>query len=355
MSMKDDIADSVKASLKEVIDSFAGVLSFDVHPSLSEQENVHRIIRQTAMVCAVVACVNPIPLTDFLLLAPIHAKMTFHIGKVKGYQVTQERALDIVRETLSTIGLSLTATWLASFVKPIPVVSFFIYFPIIYGATVGIGHVIEAYFEGLKTGRIPSGDELRAIFKSQNSAGKVEGASMRKEQLDKAYEDLKQRVAEREAKKAQAAQERHAGGSGQKDHELGIRVKEKPVRRPVEKTFGDDGTPALAKVEDPAPESRKTIGPATPAAGVEIKATPVEKTIGFGGAPAPPVVAPTPVPTPALAPAPTPAPAPAATAAPAAAPSKQQFIDDLERLAKLKEAGILTAEEFDQAKKKLLA
>ena len=348
MSMKDDIADTVKARFREVVDSFAGVLSFQVHPSLSEQENVHQIIRQTATVCAVVAWVNPIPLTDFLLLAPIHAKMAFHIGKVKGYQVSQERALDIVRETLSTLGLSLTTVWLASFVKPIPVVNVIFYAPLIYGATVGIGHVIEAYFEGLKTGRIPSADELRAIFKSQNSAGKVEGASLRKEQLDKAYEDLKQRVAEREAKKAQVAQERHAGGSGQKDHELGIRVKEKPVRRPVEKTFGDDGTPALAKVEDPAPESRKTIGPATPSAGVEIRATPVEKT--FGAAPTP---APAPAPTPVSAP--TPAPAAAATAPPVAAPSKQQFIDDLERLAKLKEAGILTAEEFDQAKKKLLA
>jgi uncharacterized protein (DUF697 family) len=349
MSMKDDIADSVKSSLKDIIDSFAGVLSFDVHPSLSEQENVHRIIRQTATVCAVVACVNPIPLTDFLLLTPIHAKMTFHIGKVKGYQVTQERALDILREMLSTIGLSLTATWLASFVKPIPIINFLVYAPIIYGATVGIGHVVEAYFEGLKTGRIPSADELRAIFKSQNSAGKVEGATLRKDQLDKAYEDLKQRVAEREARKAQAAQDRQASG---KDHELGIRIKEKPVRRPVEKTFGDDGAPQLAKVEDPpAPESRKTIGPATPSAGVEIRATPVEKTIGLGPAPAPPAAAPAPAPA---APAPTPMPA-AVTAPPPAAPSKQQFIDDLERLAKLKEAGVLTAEEFDQAKRKLLS
>jgi hypothetical protein len=105
-------------------------------------------------------------------------------------------------------------------------------------------------------------------------------------------------------------------------------VKERPVRRPIEKTIGDEGSaPSSSKGGETAQESRKTIGPATPAAGVEIKATPVEKT--FGAAPAP--------------------------AAPAEADApKPQFIDDLERLAKLKEAGVLTPEEFEQAKKKLL-
>src|SRR5580704_730179 len=105
--MYEEIAGSVKQSLREVADSFAGVLKFEVNPALSEQENVHQIIQQTATVCAVLACVNPIPMTDFLVLTPLHAKMTFHIGKVKGFTVTQERALDILREVISTAGLSL--------------------------------------------------------------------------------------------------------------------------------------------------------------------------------------------------------------------------------------------------------
>lgn len=334
--MHEEIADSVKASLRNVADSFAGVLSFDVNPALSEQENVHRIIQQTATVCAVVACVNPIPLTDPLLLTPIHAKMTFHIGKVKGFAVTQQRALDILREVLSTVGLSLTATWLASFVKPIPVVSFLIYAPIIYGATYGIGHVLEAYFEGLKTGRIPSAEELKNIYKEKLSKGKVEGASLRKEQLDKAYEDLKKRVAEREAKKEEVARDRENAKKG--NTPLGIRVKEKPVRRPVEKTFGDEGL-AMKEPEPeepPAVELKKTMGPATPAQGVEIKATPVEKSLGpLEKAPEKIVVAP-------------------AAPAPAPAEEKPNLVNELERLAKLKEVGALTAEEFEAAKKKLL-
>lgn len=334
--MHKEIAESVKASLRNLADSFAGVLSFDVNPALNEQENVHRIIQQTATVCAVVACVNPVPLTDFLLLTPLHAKMTFHIGKVKGFELTQERALDILREVLSTIGLSMTATWLASFIKPIPVVSFLIYAPIIYGATYGIGHVVEAYFHGLKTGKIPSAEELRAVYAEKLSKGKVEGASLRKEQLDKAYQELKQKVADREAKKTEHA-ERDGDDKGHTP--LGIRIKEKPVRRPAEKSMGEDPPPAPKVEEPPAFKAEKTMGPATPAAGVEIRATPIEKSLG----PAPASVA-------------VPAPVPVAVPAPAAAApdAKARLLDDLERLAKLKEVGALTPEEFELAKKKLL-
>ena len=328
--MHKEIADSVKASLKNVAESFAGVVSFNVDPALSEPENVHRIIQHSPTVCAVLACVNPVPLTDFLLLTPVHAKMTFHIGKVKGFEISQERALDILREVLSTVGLSLTATWLASLVKPIPIVSFLVYAPIIYGATYGIGHVVEAYFHGLKTGKIPSSEELKAIYEKQLSRGKVEGASLRKEQLDKAYQELKAKVAEREAKKTERAEQREAEKATEKGHTpLGIRIKEKPVRRPADKSMGDDPPPEPKVEEPPAFKAEKTMGPMTPAAGVDIKIAPTllperGSTESRGGAAAPP------------------------------ATDKSKLLDDLERLAKLKEIGALTPEEFELAKKKLL-
>src|SRR5581483_7438507 len=119
----------------------------------------------------------------------------------------------------------------------------------------------------LKTGKIPSADELRAIFKEQSSKGKVEGAGLRKEEIDQAYLDLKRKVEEREAKKdAEARKETERGHTP-----LGIRIKEKPVRRPSEKTMGEDPAPPLKIEEEPPPPvASKTMGPATPAKGVEI-------------------------------------------------------------------------------------
>ena len=203
---------------------------------------------------------------------------------------------------------------------------------------------MKVYFHGLKTGAIPTADELRELFKREVSLGKIEGAGIRKEQLDKAYQDLKKRVEEREAKKAERAAEK---ASGSREHTpLGIRVKEKPVRRPIEKTFGEEGLVLKeTKPEEPAlAESKKTIGPATPAQGVEIKATPIEKTISPAAlSPAPEAPA-----------APPPTPNVAVPVAAAPVEEKPKLVDELERLAKLKELGALTPEEFEAAKKKLL-
>ena len=336
--MREEITGAVKEQLQSVVESFAGVLSFEVHPGLSEQENVKKIIEQTATVCAVIGCVTRIPLSDVVFLTPIHVKMTLHIAKAKGFEITKERALDILRELLSTVGLSLTGLYIASFVKVIPIVDVIFYVPIVYGTTYGLGRVVEGYFHGLKTGVIPSADDLRELFKREMSRGKVEGASLGKAQLDKAYAELKRKVDERTQKKAPPAEP-------EKGHTpLGIRIKEKLVRRPVEKTMGDEAPlakePVPEKAEEPPPafEAKKTIGPATPASGIDIKVGIHEKTIGNAEPPPPP-------------PAPPPAPAPAAPAA----DGKAKLLDDLERLAKLKEMGALTAEEFELAKKKLLA
>src|SRR4051812_27800875 len=116
MSMREEITDRVKQRLQDVVDSFAGVLSFETDPRLNEVENVRKIILQTALVCAVIGCVTCIPLSDFFFLTPIHVKMTLHIAKAKGFEISKERALDLLRELLSTVGLSMTGLYIASFV-----------------------------------------------------------------------------------------------------------------------------------------------------------------------------------------------------------------------------------------------
>jgi len=49
------------------------------------------------------------------------------------------------------------------------------------------------------------------------------------------------------------------------------------------------------------------------------------------------------------------APVPAAQAAPEAAPSEPSLVSQLQQLGELKASGVLSAEEFDAAKQKLLA
>jgi len=336
-----EIGDRVKAHLQYVADSFASVLSFDIDPHLSEQDNVRKVIQQTGLVCAVVAVVNPLPLTDLIILAPLHTKMTFHIGRVKGFEVTNEGALEVLREVVSAVGMSMVGSALASFVKLIPVLGQFVFVPVVYGATWAIGCAVDAYFDGLRTGQIPTADEIKDLFNRELSRGKAEGAAIGRDQIDRAHEELKRRVHEREQKHGAPREDAPTGdatvtrvGVPKGDatpHK--IRVSERPVRRPNEKTIGEPEEPA----EKPEAKKKLDLGPATPAQGSEAPeaSAPQAKTIG----PA----------TPAAGVEKAPAPAP-----PAKDP-KTDLVETLERLAKLHAAGALTQEEFDAAKKKLLS
>jgi uncharacterized protein (DUF697 family) len=333
--MKEKITDAIKDGLRYTVDSFAGVLSFDIDPNLTQQQNCYDIICKSALVCGIVAYVNPIPMTEFVLLTPIHAKMTLHIGKAKGFEITSERALDILRELVSAVGLSWTAGLLAGIIKFVPIVGALTYVPIIYGMTYAMGRVVEFYFDGLKAGQIPSAAELKEFFNKELANGRAKGNALSREQIDQVYGELKQKIDARERRKNEGQVEdvrAHQDEKGRGHTPLGIRIKEKPVRRPIEKTFGDEILPPPeVKVEAPRVEPTKTIGPKTPAAGVEIHASPLDLK-----APALEVKA-----------------APVEVKAPAPQ-EKSKLLDDLERLAKLKEVGALTPEEFETAKKKLL-
>jgi uncharacterized protein (DUF697 family) len=366
--MKREITESVKDSLRYLVDSFATVLSFDLDEHLSEEENVAKIVQQTALVCAVVAVFNPVPFLDLVVLTPIHAKMTLHIAKAKGFTITQERALEVLKEVTLAIGMSIVGAFLASAIKLVPIIGVLVFVPIVYGATWGIGNAVSAYFDGMRSGKIPSADAIKDIFKREFSRGKVQGASLRREDIDRAYRDLKAKVEERERVKAGAKAERAAAKESRKEvkdeeHAPGtsqnpvtpsrITIRERPVRKPA-KTIGDDGeapesaASASSDEEAPLPEKpparahaiEKTIGPeepepapARPAVSVTPKAEPVKIEL-LKEPPAPP---------------------PAVPLAAAPAATKPNLVDELERLAKLRDLGALTPEEFDMAKKKLLS
>jgi uncharacterized protein (DUF697 family) len=320
----DEILKAAKDQLQYTLESFVNVFSLDVDPRLSERENTDKIITQSAVVGSVVFVLQPIPFTDLLLIAPLLAKMTLHIGKAKGFTITQERALEIVREIIAAVGMAWATGIVAiGFAKLIPILGGLLVVPLVYGAVFAVGRVAELYFDGMKKGTVPRADEMVELFKREFSEGKARGAALRKEDLEAAARDLKARIAAREAAKAREPRE----SPGTEVRELGIKVREREVKKP--KPGMDE--PELAE----APRGGKTIGPSSGDAPPPPPAQPEppgrgKKTIGPALEPAAPAV-------------------PATPAAPAGA-----FVSELERLAKLRDVGALTPEEFETAKKKLL-
>lgn len=314
--------------LDHVGESFAGLFNLEADPELTERQNVEKVIDQTGTVACIVSMILPIPAADFLALTPLQAKMTFHIARIKGFQLSEERAREVVKEIVGVLGLSLTAHLLIVSVSKFIPFGGLLTVPLIYAATWAIGNVVDYYFDCLRSGNEPSAAAMKALFAEQFRVGKRRG-----EQLDEG--DLKRKA-----------------------EELRRKVEAKDPSLRTETRF------------EPPPPSRAagapTASPGEAAARAKIKITPREANSGSGsrktiGADSDELRAVTDPPADGAAPSPAPAAqapgAPAAGSAPAPRPASggERLIDQLERLAKLHAAGVLDADEFEQAKRRLLA
>lgn len=135
--------------VKQVLDNF----NFDVNPDLTRDENVDEIIKSAALLAGAVA-VEPIPFADILVITPVQAKMVLHIGKVYGFDVTPERALEIVRELGATVAFGLAARQVMRGVAKmaLPVIGGLITAPAVYGWTFALGRLAQNYFERKRSG-----------------------------------------------------------------------------------------------------------------------------------------------------------------------------------------------------------
>lgn len=88
--------------VKQVLDNF----NFDIDPGLSRDENVDEVIKSAALLSGAVS-IEPIPFADILVITPVQAKMVLHIGKIYGFDITAERAREIVQE----LGVTASTAW----------------------------------------------------------------------------------------------------------------------------------------------------------------------------------------------------------------------------------------------------
>lgn len=300
--------------LDHVGESFANLFNLQADPELTERQNVEKVIDQTGTVACIVSMILPIPAADFLTLTPLQAKMTLHIARIKGFQLSEERAKEIVKEIVGVLGLSLTAHLLIVSVSKLIPFGGLLTVPLIYAATWAIGNVVDYYFDCLRSGNEPSAAAMKALFAEQFRVGKRRGEALDEGDLRRKAEELRRKVEARDPSLRTETRFEADGRATSSPSSAGLAA-------------GGDGSRPKIKVTPRDPNegsgSRKTIGAESDAVAV-----------GAGlAASAPPAAAP----------------------AAAASPAASNLIDQLERLARLHAAGVLTPEEFEQAKKRLLA
>jgi uncharacterized protein (DUF697 family) len=143
-------------------------------------------VRDVTIVCSVGAAavtVQPVPLLDIALLAPVHVGMVQAIGQVHGHKLDAKSVVEV----LATFGGTLvTRSILGSVVKVIPVFGWAASASMAYAMTYAIGEVSHCYFA---SGRGLSSSQLRTMFRSVYDAKRAEKA-----EAAKANETLKDKL-----------------------------------------------------------------------------------------------------------------------------------------------------------------
>ncbi|CAM3618195.1 YcjF family protein [Deinococcus frigens] len=157
--------------VKQVLDNF----NFDIAPDMSQEENSEAVIKSAALLTGAVA-IEPIPFADILVITPVQAKMVLHIGKIYGFEITGERALEIVRELGVTLAYGMAARQVMRGLAKLalPVIGGIITAPAVYGWTFALGRVAQSYFErkclGLPDSRQ---DQVKVIQEAKQQSRKV--------------------------------------------------------------------------------------------------------------------------------------------------------------------------------------
>lgn len=135
--------------IKQVLDNF----NFDIDPQKSREENSEDVIRNAALLSGAVA-VEPLPFADLLLITPLQIKMVLHVGKVYGFEITSERAREIMQELGATVAYGMVARqFMRGIAKlALPLVGGLITAPAVYGWTYALGRLSEQYFEQKRQG-----------------------------------------------------------------------------------------------------------------------------------------------------------------------------------------------------------
>jgi uncharacterized protein (DUF697 family) len=143
-------------------------------------------VRDVTIVCSVAAAavtVQPVPLLDIALLAPIHVGMVQAIGQVHGHKLDAKSVVEVLATFGGTI---VTRSILGSVVKIIPVFGWAASASMAYAMTYAIGEVSHCYFQ---SGRGLSSSQLRSMFRAVYDAKRAEKAG-----AAKANETLKEKL-----------------------------------------------------------------------------------------------------------------------------------------------------------------
>lgn len=168
------------------IDEVLERINDEIKKEYLEDKRVERVIKFCSALCAGIA-LQPIPIADFPILTTIEVAMVMKIGNIRGFQISRDRALDILKEILGVVGLGYLAKSgiIFAYKTFIPFLGGFFTIPLVYGACYAIGKVADFYFVQKRSGNPINKKELQVIYKRELEEGKRIGSELKNENKDK--------------------------------------------------------------------------------------------------------------------------------------------------------------------------
>jgi uncharacterized protein (DUF697 family) len=112
----------------------------------AEHETCQRLIQERALWCAGIS-LEPVPFLDLVAILPMHVKMVLDIGKIYGFELSKDRAKEIVLELAGTLAINYAARVATrSLLKAVPILGGLVNTPMVYATTYTLGMLAERYF-----------------------------------------------------------------------------------------------------------------------------------------------------------------------------------------------------------------
>jgi len=147
---------------------------------------------------ALAASLNPAPLSDFLLITPLHAAMVLHLGRRLGYPINADNAGDVLDKIVGTVGLSIVSRLAVGTVLKVglPFIGGMLRAPTNFALTYGLGRLAEEYFKKRLNEMELDPEEARRIFDAAVKEGEAEAAKARTAGRKKKPTPAKKKTAE---------------------------------------------------------------------------------------------------------------------------------------------------------------
>lgn len=157
------------------------ITQIEFRDDISNDKKISNIIHIGCASCAGVA-IQPLPFADILILTPLQGYFASRIAAIHGIQLSENEALDWVKEIIALVGLGMAAQQIALGIWKTVTFGFggLLSIPLVYALTYAVLKVADVYFSHKAKNEKLSEERIKAVWKEAFAQGKQQAKGKEK-------------------------------------------------------------------------------------------------------------------------------------------------------------------------------